>query len=132
MSHGRRIHRRGITLLELLILLAIAGALVLIALPTLRPSEEEATIDFAKEQLHYLYSLERQYYAAHGKYVLFSDIAKDPQLGRTFDRRFASERPVVNGVTFEGPVGHQALIYATLPDGSKYRIDQTGEVTAVQ
>jgi type II secretory pathway pseudopilin PulG len=132
VSHGRRIHRRGITLLELLILLAIAGALMLIALPTLHPSEEEATMDFAKGQLRYLYSMERQYYALHGKYAPFGDIAKDQQMGRTFDRRFASERPVVNGVTFEGPVGGQALIYATLPDGSKYRIDQTGEVTAVQ
>ena len=42
---------RGITLIELAIVLAIVGVALFITLPTLRPSKEEASIEFAKEQL---------------------------------------------------------------------------------
>ena len=118
------------TLLELLIVLAAVAAIIFVALPTLRRSEEEAAADLAKDSLRYLYGMEQRYNARHGEYGTLLEIAKDPSLGKDFDKRFAVEKPLVNGVSFTGPVskGSTFVITATLADGTKYRIDQTGEI----
>lgn len=124
--------RGGLTLLELLIILAAVLIIIFIALPTLKPTEEEATIDFVKEQLLYLHAREQEFYAQHGRYAPLSEIAADERIGARFDRRFASDNPLVGGVTFNGPQksGVTYNIIAVLPDGSRYQIDQTGEVKA--
>ena len=122
--------RRALTLLELMIVIAIVGVLVLIALPTLNQSEEEATISFAKQQLEYLHTLEQQYYNIHGKYAPFSMLAEDPQVKINFDMRFKSDVSIVEGIKFSGPMESQNyyVVIAELPDGTKYRVDQTGDV----
>ena len=124
----------GLTLLELLIILAIAAVLIFIALPTLRPTQEEATIDFAKEQLRYLAAQEQAYFLRYGSYAPFQQIAEDETLGPGFDQRFAADIPVIDGITFTGPQGESKLfdIVAKLPDGTSYAVDQTGEVRALQ
>ena len=122
------------TLLELAIVLAAVVVLIFIALPTLKPTEEEATIDFAKEKLEYLHMRETEYYNRHGQYVPLSTLAEDPNIGPTFDRRFADDRVEVSGVIFDGPTREAAIydIVATLPDGSRYRVDQTGRVVRME
>jgi Tfp pilus assembly protein PilE len=124
----------GLTLLELAIVLAAVVVLIFIALPTLKPTEEEATIDFAKEQLRYLHVRETEYYNRHGQYAPLSVLAEDSYVGPTFDRRFAEDRVEVNGVIFDGPTREAAIydIVATLPDGSRYRVDQTGRVVRME
>lgn len=126
--------RRGITLLELLIVLMIAGVLVLIAWPTLQPSDDEALVDFAKTQLRYLYNQENSFYTQHGRYVPFSEIAGDATLGPHFDARFHEDTPVVDGVKFQGPRSGSPIleITATMPDGSGYIIDARGEIRPFQ
>lgn len=126
--------RRGITLLELAIVLAIAGVIVFIALPTLNPSKEEAAIDTTKNFLTYLHSQEQQYYGRHGVYTTLSKISQDEELGPDFDQRFAAEKPVVNGVTYLGPQadGQYYEIIAVLPDGSRYSVNSTGEIRSLQ
>jgi prepilin-type N-terminal cleavage/methylation domain-containing protein len=122
--------RRGLTLLELMIVIAIIGVIVLIALPTLNQSEEEATISFTKQMLQDLHTLEQQYYNIHGKYGTFSLMAEDPQLRGNYDMRFKSNVSIVEGIKFSGPLEPQNyyVIIAELPDGTKYRVDQTGDV----
>jgi len=126
--------RSGLTLLELMIILAVVAVLILIALPTLRPTEVEATADFAKQQLEYLHNQEQTYFSMHGNYAPLSAIAEDERLGPGFDQRFAFNESVVNNVVFSGPTTEDKsyTIVATLPDGSRYKIDQSGQVTPLQ
>ena len=122
---------QGLTLLELMIMLAIVGVLIFIALPTLSQNEEEATISFAKQQLQYLHNLEQQYFAINNKYVPFSVLAEDEQVRSNFDLRFKSDVSIVEGIKFTGPLEEQKnfyVIFAELPDGTKYKVDQTGEI----
>jgi hypothetical protein len=94
----------------------------------------EAQINFAKDQLMYLYGREQEYYTRYGTYAPLSKIAADPELGGDFDQRFAVDQPEVNGIRFIGPM-QEALIFevtATLPDGTRYRVDQSGVVAAQQ
>lgn len=122
--------RRGLTLLELMIVLAIIGVIVMISMPTLQQNEEEATISFAKQQLEYLHVLEQQYYNIHGNYAPFSKLAADNQVRSNFDMRFKSDVSIVEGIKFSGPMEEQKyyVVIAELPDGSRYRVDQTGDV----
>ena len=122
--------RRGLTLLELAIMLAIVGVLIFLALPSLNENEEEATISFAKQQLGYLNSLEQEYYTLYGTYAPFSKIAEEPKIRDRFDLRFKSDVSLVEGIKFSGPMEEQKfyVIFAELPDGSKYKVDQTGEI----
>lgn len=124
----------GLTLLELLIILAVIAVLIFIALPTLQPTDVESSADFAKQQLMYLHGLEQRYFSAHGTYARLSVLANDEQLGPTFDQRFAADECVVNNVTFNGPSGETTsyVITATLPDGTRYKVDQTGNVVPLR
>jgi len=123
--------RRGLTLLELLIILAVIAVLIFIALPTLRPTGVQASADFAKQQLEYLHNQEQSYFSIHGNYAPLSALAADEMLGPSFDQRFARDQSVVNDVTFTGPADEAKsyTIIAELPDGSRYKIDQSGAVT---
>jgi type II secretory pathway pseudopilin PulG len=126
--------RPGLTLLELLIILSVVAILIFIALPTLQPTEVEATADFAKQQLEYLHNQEQTYFSIHGNYAPLSTLANDERLGPTFDQRFAFDESLVNNVVFSGPTGEERTytIVAELPDGSRYKIDQSGAVTPLQ
>jgi type II secretory pathway pseudopilin PulG len=126
--------RRAITLLELAIILSIISVTVLIVLPTLRPTGDEANIEFAKEQLAYLHAQEQAYFMQHGAYVPLSRLAKDPELSKRFDKRFAKDDAMVNGIQFHGPKteGVTYEIVADLPkNAGRYKVDQTGQVKAM-
>jgi type II secretory pathway pseudopilin PulG len=126
--------RAGLTLLELLIILAVVAVLIFIALPTLRPTEVEADAEFAKQQLQYLHGQEQAYFNMHGTYAPLSVLANDERLGPTFDQRFALNESVVENVVFSGPSaeGSSYAIIAKLTDGSRYKIDQTGNIAPLQ
>ncbi len=59
---------KAFTLTELLVVLAIIGILVLIALPNLMPLISRTRSTEAKNTLSYLHSLEKTYYYEHSKY----------------------------------------------------------------
>ncbi len=56
------------TLTELLVVLAIVGILVLVAIPNLMPVVSKARSTEAKQNLAYIHSLERSWYMEHSKY----------------------------------------------------------------
>ena len=125
----------GLTLLELLIIAAIVAGIVLVALPTLQPTAEEAIIEQIKTNLRYLAAQEEEYFVRYGTYAPLTKIAEDPAIGKTFDQRFAVEAPVVDGVVYTGPQKEATVfdIVAEIPktderDAIKYKIDGTGEV----
>jgi Tfp pilus assembly protein PilE len=130
-AHNRR---AGVTLLELLIILAAAAVVVFIALPTVKPTEQEASIKFAKDQLEYLHSKELQYFNRNGKFAPLSVLAADETLQQDFDARYSTDTSVVEGVVFRGPEREGIIfdIIAELPDGSRYKIDQTGKISQFQ
>jgi type II secretory pathway pseudopilin PulG len=126
--------RRGITLLELAIILSVIAVAVWIVLPTLEPTGDEANIEFAKDRLAYLHTQEQAYFSLHGEYAPLSKIATDPPLAKQFDRRFAKDDVEVNGVQFNGPKANGITyeIVATLPKGvGRYKVDQTGQVAVL-
>ena len=134
MGPSSMLRRRGITLLELAIILSVIAVAFWIILPTLNPTGDEASIDFAKEQLTYLHGREQAYFNLHGEYAPLSAIAKDPPLAKQFDKRFAKDDVEVNGVKFSGPKtpGATYEIVAILPkEAGRYKVDQTGQVVAL-
>ena len=122
--------RAGLTLLELLIVLAVVGVVIFIALPTLRPSDSEARVELAKTQLKYLFNQENIYFSNHGSYVPFDKIATDPDIGAKFDQRFKTDPATVNGIKFHWSSVNGAILEVTadLPDGTGYLIDQRGDI----
>lgn len=124
--------RQGITLLELLIILAFVAAVVLIALPTLKPTAREASVAFAKQQLEYLADREQEYFLHYGTYAPFSKLAADEVIGKDFDTRFKEDEVEVKGIKFQGPKTEAKIfdIIAELPDGARYHVDQSGEIRA--
>lgn len=57
------------TLTELLVVLAIIGILLLIAIPNLMPVISKARSTEAKQNLAYIHSLEKSWYMEHSKYT---------------------------------------------------------------
>jgi type IV pilus assembly protein PilE len=57
------------TLTELLVVLAIIGILLLIALPNLMPLISKTRSTEAKQNLTYIHSLEKSWYMEHSKYT---------------------------------------------------------------
>lgn len=129
-SRNNRIYRAGLTLLELVIILAVVAAIVFIAIPTLQPTQEEAYLEHVKDNLKYLAAREQEYFMRHGTYAPLKKLAEDETVGIGFDGRFAVENPVVNGVKYQGPITEDGFfdITAELPDGTKYKIDHTQKV----
>jgi type IV pilus assembly protein PilE len=59
---------RAFTLTELLVVLAIIGILLLIALPNLMPLISKSKSTEAKQNLTYIHSLQKSWYMEHSKY----------------------------------------------------------------
>ena len=134
LKHALARRPAGLTLLELLILLAVAAVVVFIALPTVNPTEEEATIKYAKEQLEYLHGKELEYFNRNGTFAPLSVLAVDETIQQDYDPRFSTDTSVVEGIIFRGPQREGVIfdIIAELPDGSRYKIDQTGKISQLQ
>jgi type IV pilus assembly protein PilE len=56
------------TLTEILVVLAIIGILLLVAIPNLMPVVSKARSTEAKQNLTYIHSLEKSWYMEHSKY----------------------------------------------------------------
>lgn len=120
--------QRGMTLLELLILLAILLAIIFVALPTLRPIEVGSKESFARERLRFIYEKERGYFLRNGTYDAFSVLASDENGGPYLDRRFIGEDHRERGIIFTGPTGptEDLMLEAKLPDGTRITLDEKG------
>jgi len=123
----------GMTLIELMILLASLVIIVFIALPTLKSPETTDVENFARRKLRYLYERERAYYLRNGFYNSFPELAKEENGGPFLDARFRSSTTYQErGVTFIGPMSQtdKLKIVARLPAGiGELSIDERGQIT---
>lgn len=128
MGKLERQTHRGMTLLELLILLAIVLAIIFVALPTLRPVEVGSKESFARERLRFIYEKERGYYLRNGTYDAFSVLASGENGGPYLDRRFTGDDHRERGIIFTGPTGptEDLLLEAKLPDGTRITLNDKG------
>ena len=126
--------RSGLTLLEFMIIMAVVGAVIFVAYPTLQPTAQEAHIEEVKGYLRYLGAREQEYFMRNGTYAPLAKLAEDEIVGLGFDGRFAVAEPKVNGVKYTGPANEAKIfdIVAEFPDGTKYKIDQTQKVLPLQ
>ena len=77
--HLRLKKLKAFTLQELLVVLAIIGILILLALPSLMPLISKAKSTEAQTQLSHLYTLEKSYFYIHSKYSdNFEEIGFEP------------------------------------------------------
>lgn len=125
-------HNAGMTLIELLILLAVVFVVVVIALPTLKPVRSSDVERFARKHLKYLYERERAYFLQNAHYQSFTVLAQPENGGPFLDRRYTGTEYRERGVIFRGPQGETShlVLTAELPGGERYfRIDTKGNIT---
>jgi len=76
---GLRKKLNGFTLTELLVVLAIIGILILLALPRLMPLISRAKSTEAQLQLQHIHTLEQSFFYVHSKYgEAFAEIGFEP------------------------------------------------------
>lgn len=126
MSFRKCNKRKGFSLVELLIVIAILGVIATIAIPLLLSARNQSIDNKALNSLRTLVSAEMAYYAAVGSYGDFSDL----ETGGYIDGRFATNN-LGNGINITtAPVsGGQSYTCVIVGATHTYSTDETGEIT---
>jgi prepilin-type N-terminal cleavage/methylation domain-containing protein len=126
--------RRGFSLVELMVALAIFGAIIAFAAPSFRRSAEQSHADIAMANLRAIWTAERLYWIEHGQYAESLAVLADLDL---LDSEFNSDENVVmSRYTYSQPTVDNGVpsfrVTATRSGSSgwsgSFTIDETGDV----
>ena len=106
MTADHRPHRRGFTILELMIVVTIMGVLIAVPAPMFGRAMEQPKLDVAASNVRSIWAAERFYYLEKGRYGSLSDLAADTLASDLVDPT------ILSGATF------YSYAVAPSPDGN--------------